>query len=263
MKENKHTFAIAAYKESPYLETAIKSVMSQTVKSDVYIVTGTPNGFIDSLAQAYNISVIINAAKDAQTAAGNWNFALKNAKTDFVTIVHQDDFYEPTYTEKILKKTEGKDPIIIFPEYFEVRNEKRVYKNKILKVKRMMNIGFRLFPRSKFIRKRLLSLGNPICCPAVAFSKKAYTDFEFDDSFIGGCFDWDAWIRLSELDGDFLYVKEPLVGHRIHDETLTSHSIANNERGDDELVIFKKMWPDWIAKVLYKKYCKAAQSNDL
>ena len=32
-----HTFAICAYKESPYLEECIQSLMNQTVKSDILI----------------------------------------------------------------------------------------------------------------------------------------------------------------------------------------------------------------------------------
>ena len=38
-----HTFAICAYKESPYLEECITSLMEQTVKSEIFIATSTPN----------------------------------------------------------------------------------------------------------------------------------------------------------------------------------------------------------------------------
>ena len=45
-KRNDHTFAICAYKESPYLESCIKSVLNQSVKTKVAISTGTPNDYI-------------------------------------------------------------------------------------------------------------------------------------------------------------------------------------------------------------------------
>ena len=51
----KHTFAICAYKESPYLEECIKSLKSQTVKSNIIIVTSTPNQFISDLSEKYHL----------------------------------------------------------------------------------------------------------------------------------------------------------------------------------------------------------------
>ena len=42
VKMNDHTFAICAYKESPYLEECIKSLKNQTIKSNILIATSTP-----------------------------------------------------------------------------------------------------------------------------------------------------------------------------------------------------------------------------
>ena len=46
-----HTFAVCAYKESPYLESCIKSLMSQTVKSNIIVCTSTPCEFIENMAK--------------------------------------------------------------------------------------------------------------------------------------------------------------------------------------------------------------------
>ena len=43
---DKHTFVICAYKESSYLEECIVSLEKQTVKSNILMVTSTPNAFI-------------------------------------------------------------------------------------------------------------------------------------------------------------------------------------------------------------------------
>ena len=51
-----HTFAICAYKESPYLEECITSLMEQTVKSEIFIATSTPNKYIDDIAAKYNLT---------------------------------------------------------------------------------------------------------------------------------------------------------------------------------------------------------------
>ena len=44
-----HTFAICAYKESPYLEECIESLMAQEMKSEIIICTSTPNDYIKNI----------------------------------------------------------------------------------------------------------------------------------------------------------------------------------------------------------------------
>lgn len=41
-----HTFAVCAYKESPYLEECLASLVRQTVSSNRIIVTSTDNDYI-------------------------------------------------------------------------------------------------------------------------------------------------------------------------------------------------------------------------
>ncbi len=262
MSELKHTFAVCAYMENPYLEEAVRSVVNQTIKSDVYISTGTPNSYISNIAAKYNIPVLVNDAKDADTGTSNANFAIRSAKTEFITIVHQDDVYEPQYAEEVLQAADGHNPIIVFTEYYELRNGKRVYSNRLLRVKRLMNIGFRVFPHSRFVRKRVLSFGCSICCPAVTFSKKKCDGFEFDKNY--KCItDWDAWIRLSELKGDFICVNKPLMGHRIHEGSSTTETLSNGIRHNETFEIYKRFWPEWFAKRLIKMYEIGDKSNDL
>ena len=56
-----HTFAVCAYKESPYLESCIKSLISQTVKSNIIVCTSTPCEFIENMARylLFNINFVI------------------------------------------------------------------------------------------------------------------------------------------------------------------------------------------------------------
>ncbi len=70
-----HTFAILAYKESPYLEECIQSVLGQSVKSAVYISTSTPSPYISGLAEKYGLPLYIN-----EKEPGIWQFAAISAK---------------------------------------------------------------------------------------------------------------------------------------------------------------------------------------
>ena len=73
-KRNDHTFAICAYKESPYLEECILSLKNQTVKSNIIMATSTPNEWIQGLAEKYEIPLYINTGEGG--IAQDWNFAL-------------------------------------------------------------------------------------------------------------------------------------------------------------------------------------------
>ncbi|MBR4513519.1 MAG: glycosyltransferase [Lachnospiraceae bacterium] len=256
-----HTFAICAYKESSYLEACIKSLRKQTVKSNIIIATSTPNDLIRGLAEKYELPLFINEGETGIT--GDWNFAYSCADTDLITIAHQDDVYLPDYTEKLLKAMEKcKDPIIYFTDYAELRNGRIVASNKLLKIKRIMLLP--LIPgfsrRSRFIRRRVLSMGNPICCPSVTFYREKCGEKPFDSGFKASC-DWQAWEKLSKLKGTFYYKAKPLMYHRIHEESETSHVLSDTGRTFEDLQMYEKFWPKPIARFLAKKYSKSEESN--
>ena len=166
----KHSFVICAYKESPFLEECIQSLEKQTVKSTIKMVTSTPNEYIADMAKKHNIELIVNEGQGG--IVQDWNFGYKQIDTPYVTIAHQDDVYFPEYTETLLKEFErSKHPLIFFTDYWELRNGEYVKENKLLKVKRIMLIPLktRLFFNSRFVRRRILSFGSPICCPSVGY----------------------------------------------------------------------------------------------
>ena len=260
-RESQHTFVVCAYGESPYLKECVQSLMAQTVKSQILIATSTPNDLIQGVANEFSLPVYVNEGEKGIT--GDWNFAMSCADTKYVTIAHQDDLYESTYLEKILSKAEkSKRPIVIFSEYYEIRNGERVEKNRLLQIKKMMNFGFRVSSKSKWMRLRVLSLGNSICCPSVTFCADACKGFLFDAQFRFAC-DWDAWDRLAREQGAFLYIPERLMGHRIHEDSETTKQTAGSRRSEEEYTMFCRYWPKWIARKLSGFYANGAKSNQL
>ena len=73
--------------------------------------------------------------------------------------------------------------------------------------------------------------------------------------------DWQTWERLSKLDGDFYYDTNILMRHRIHEESETSHLIADNTRSAEDLEMLCKFWPRPVAKIINHFYAKSQQSN--
>lgn len=258
-----HTFAICAYKESPYLEACIRSVKNQTVKGKILIATSTPNSHIQALAAKYNIPYYINRGEGGITQ--DWNFAYAKADTKYITITHQDDIYESRYLEtalRLLKK--AKNPLIFFSDYYEIRDEKKTERNRLLNIKRLMLLPLRLPPLrgSRWVRRRILSLGSPICCPSVLFASENLPKVIFENRY-RACEDWEAWEKISKRRGEFLYAPEPLMGHRIHEDSETTAAIGDNKRSGEEYEMFRKFWPRPVASALLHFYKKGQDSNQL
>ncbi len=268
MKKNEpsardHTFAICAYGESPWLEDCILSLKSQTVKTNIIMATSTPNDHIRALAGKYDIPLFVNGGKGGITQ--DWNFAYTRAETKYVTITHQDDLYEPDYAEKALRMlSRSRCPLIFFSDYYEIRDGETVLENRLLNIKRLMLMPIRLplAERSRWVRRRILSFGSAICCPSVTFAKENLPYAVFRHGF-RACEDWEAWEMISKRKGEFLYCPEPLMGHRIHEDSETSSTIIDNRRSEEEYRMFRKFWPAPVARLLGGQYRKAQDSNRL
>ena len=238
-------------------------MLKQTVKSRVCIATSTPNAHIASLAERYNLPVYINTGEKG--IASDWNFAVSCAKTPLVTIAHQDDVYCPDYTENILMALNHcSQPLISFTDYYELRNGKTVKKNKLLQVKRMLLFPLRakIFWKSRFVRRRILSLGSAICCPSVTLVKDNLRLPVFKNNMKSNI-DWQAWEEISRSKGEFAYVAKPSMKHRIHQESTTSAVLGGCERKKEDLIMYRKFWPGWMAEFIERFYQRAEKSNEL
>lgn len=258
-----HTFVICAYQESPYLEECIQSLLNQTTPGRVLMVTSTYCEYIQKAADKYHLQLQVNTGEHG--IAGDWNFGYDQAETPLVTIAHQDDIYEPVYIERLLALINSSaHPLIAFTDYGELRDGHKVYHSQLLRIKRILlsPLRMKMLRRSKFIRRRSLSFGNGICCPSVMYVRHNLPELIFQTGYQSDL-DWQAWERLSKLDGDFLYCAQRLLLHRIHSGSETSRIIGDNGRKSEDLRMFCKFWPLIIAKPLAKMYSRAEKNNEL
>lgn len=264
MKDKKilHTFVVLAYKESIYLEECIKSVMNQSYKSEVVIATTTDNKYIRNMAKKYKLEVVVG---EHTNIGGDFDFAVSCGKTPLVTVVHQDDLYDYEYAKTIVDEYQRYvGSTIIFTDYYEIRNGKKVFTNLNLKIKRILLFPLRLrwLSRYKFIKRFVLRFGNSICCPAVTFVRKNCPKDIFLSDYKCNV-DWFAWEKLSNLDGRFIYNKNRLMGHRISEESTTTDIIKNGIRTKEDFDIYCKFWPRFIAKFLAGVYKNSEKSNNI
>ena len=90
------------------------------------------------------------------------------------------------YGEKVIEAVnKSNDFIIVYTDYIEDKNGKLERNNINLRIKRLLN---RPMKKQKNwvkikVRRRILSMGNPICCPSVTYNKKAIDENLFDQQF--------------------------------------------------------------------------------
>ena len=263
MNNFSHSFALCAYKDSPYLKDCLQSLAAQTLPSKILIATSTPSAYIEKTAHEFHVPLYVGTH---QSRIGrDWNFAFSHADTDFVTIAHQDDLYEPEYVSSVASyAAQAKNPILLYTDYGELRGENRVFDNRLLRIKRKMNglIKPSFFRRSQFMRGRMLSLGCSICCPSVCLNKKRFPTFYFSETLRSNL-DWDAWYRLSKEAGEFIYIPRALMLHRIHEQSETTSILESGKRNAEDFEMFRRYWPRFIARKLTKLYSSSEKSNRL
>lgn len=252
-----HTFAICAYNESPYLESCIKSLINQTVKSNIILCTSTPNDYINNISKKYNLQVFIRTGKsDIQN---DWNFAYDKAETDYVTIAHQDDVYDSSYVENLIKEIRKYNDILIcITDYMPLKNNligKRDINSRIRRLLRLP-LKSKLLAKSKFIRKMTLSLGNSICCPSVTYNKRILGNDIFK-SKLKFALDWDTFLKIALMNGRFVYIDKPLTNYRIHKDATSKKFIEDKSRIKEDSIMFNKFWPKFLVKFIMIFYKKA------
>ncbi|OUP10061.1 glycosyl transferase family 2 [Collinsella sp. An2] len=258
-----HTFALCAYGASPYLETCIKSLLDQTVKTNILISTSTPNDEITKLSQRYGIPLYVN--EGAPGICHDWNCAMDHCSTPLITIAHQDDVYLPQYAENVLQMMgRAERPLIFFSDYGEIRDGQPCDDNRLLRIKRLLLSPLRIkrFATSKLVRRRVLSCGSAICCPSVTMCVPNLPHPVFVSSMKSNL-DWEAWERLSKLEGSFMYCDKILMRHRIHEGSETSALIRDDTRTSEDLAMLEKFWPRPIARLMNRAYAAGQKSNSL
>lgn len=256
--KNDHTFIICAYKESPYLDKCIQSLLNQTVKSNIVMYTSTPNDYIQDIADKYAIDLY---SKNGGSIGKDWNNAMSFVNTKYMTIAHQDDLYEPKYLEKTMQAFEANEnTLIVFSDYGELTKKGYRLKSTNLTIKRLMLNMMMLAKNNRGWRKFILGFGNPICCPAVSYNLDLLNGFQFNEQ-MKVSLDWYAWYDIANRKGRFQFIPEILMFHRIHEQSETTNMIEDQTRTREDLEMYELFWPKPIAKLINKFYMKSQESN--
>lgn len=261
MDPGDHCFVVPAYGESPHLEACLRSLATQTVKTRLLIATSTPNRHIHALADTYGAPVHVNPQRAG--IGSDWNFALQVAGAPWVTLAHQDDLYLPDFAGRTLHAlSRHPDAVLAFCGCDEIEDGRLRPTSTLIRIKQaLLELAFvgRARASTRFFKTNALRFGCAIPCPAVTVNAKASglrfrTDLKVD-------LDWAAWLELARRPGAFIYVRAPLMRHRVHPDSQTSAAIdAGYRRAEDEALL-RSLWPEVIARAIVVSYRIAYRSN--
>ena len=252
--EHKHVFAICAYKDSPYLESCIRSLLGQRTRSHVILCTSTPSLYIRETARAYGIPVYEREGES--NIRDDWNFAYHMADGELVTIAHQDDVYHKDYVTELLKAYKQYPDMTMFTsDYVIIKNGRLIKDDKMLWIKRLLRLPLRVPALNHLtaVKKLPLMFGNSICCPASTYQKKLLGEPLFVSEY-KFALDWENLLALARRKGRFISVERPLLFYRVHDGATTKECIVNNRRAQEEAEMFGRFWPRPVVKLLMKPY---------
>lgn len=253
-----HTFAVCAYQDSPYLEKCLRSLVEQETPTNIILCTSTPSDYIRNLADWYGIPVYVREGRsDIQE---DWNFAYDMAKTQYVTIAHQDDVYMPDYTKVLFEKIKKyRDMSLFFCSYITLTGTKTDRKARTARVKRLLCLPVSLtgLADRRWVKKSCLCLGNSICCPMVTYNKNIVGQTAFE-SRLKYALDWETFDRIAGKPGRFVYTREPHGYYRVHAGATSAKFIVEMTRRKEaeDREMFGHFWPKWMVNLImifYKK----------
>ncbi len=258
-----HDLMVCAHGDNPYFLACVESLVRQkAARCRVVICTAKITERMASIAADYGL--LIELDPTATSMAANWNHALRKSRARYVTVCHQDDLYSPEYSMRMVECMERHpDAIIGLCGSSELTSEGIRFFGLNLAVKRTLHFlafGFGSVRSTRLARRPLLAFGNPVCCPGVVFRRERIDGFSFDERLKSNL-DWDAWERITRLQGAIAYVRENLVSHRIHADSATTALIANRVRSQEDLAMFSRFWSGRMARFISWLYCLGYLGN--
>ncbi len=258
-----HTFVVPVYGPAPNLAALLGSLQAQEpTAGNIILTTSTPSPALEDLARHFGVSLRINPQR--LDIAADWNFALGSATTDLVTLAHQDDLYEPAYCVRVSALLERHPEAVLgFCDYREHTPGGPRAANLNLRIKRALcqrAFRGRELVSARADKVRLLSLGNPICCPSVMLVRTRLPTFSFPSGYQTNL-DWSAWLELAGRPGGFAYLPEALVSKGVHPGSETTATIASRAREREDRMIFEGLWPAPVARSLAWVYKLGYRAN--
>lgn len=206
------------YNGEAYLEVAFQSLLAQECDDmEVILVDDGSTDRTKEIIESFQTR--LGLQKTYREHAGNWvantNCGVRQARGEYVSILHQDDFWLETRVS-ILRELSKRFPdavLFLHPSWFVDSRGRKIGK---WSCPLPGDLG-RLAPELVFPR---LLVQNFISMPAPLIKRDALLQIGGMDESLWFTPDWKCWLSLSRV-GHWVYYGEPLSCFRIHSQSQT------------------------------------------
>ena len=215
-------------------------VLEQTLDSVILNITPEIEVLISDNASTDNSQTIIEKyrkhknvqlfyQKDTIPMSQHWNYVGRKAKGEWVIILSSDDVLEPNTIEKLLAAISNTKAKAIFFEYDFLENGIKKAKTPFY------DHTAEIFGIEQF---KVFLKGNNFPLSACMFKRELMDRVDWFNDELVFCTDWHAWLKLCEASKHIVYIKEPLLLYRYHQDNET-HRCVENLTALDEVILMK------------------------
>lgn len=217
----KLSICIPAFKRVEYLERLLDSIAGQTFKDFEVVITDDSNdASVADLIEKYDSSIsnlIYHKNEQVMGTPENWNEAIKRANTEWIKIMHDDDWFSSENSLKQFAKAIDDNPQanFIFSAYNNFLGQKKI-KGMLLS-----GINKSLLGRSVFYLFKEQFIGNPSC---TLVRKDNNIDY---DKRLKWVVDFDYYIRYLLVHKNFFYIDKALINVGLNEDQVTKYTFRN------------------------------------
>jgi glycosyltransferase involved in cell wall biosynthesis len=224
---------IPCFNHGRYLAEAVESVLAQTY-SEVELVVVNDGSTDDTKAVASSFGERIRYLEhENRGLCASRNRAIEETESEYIAFLDADDRWQPEKLARQIPLLEA-DPRVGLVHTDGLICTEQGVGERILAAAEPSSLSGELFER--------LLLGNPILGPSVVARRSCLDKVGLFDENLGGCGDWDLWLRICRR-WKAAYVAEPLLLYRRHTEAV-SMSEDHDYMLADSLRVLDKAFAD-------------------
>ncbi len=222
------SICIPTYNTARYLPTAIESVLSQDFEDyELVICDDVSSDETPEICRSYKDSRLRYLRFETNAKqAGNFNRCLDEARGEFITLLHADDFFLPGFLSDRVERL-SRDPRLGF-----VFGAVRVVdaEGAETSTSRQWPLD-RTFAPAELLESLLF--GCIVCPPSMMVRRECQQRAGLFRTDLTWGHDWEWAIRLAE-NWAVSYASEPLAAYRVHDASGTAEQLDAAKNGYQE-----------------------------
>jgi glycosyltransferase involved in cell wall biosynthesis len=246
------TVIIPNYNGSRFLESLFNSLMAQTYSNfqTIFIDDGSSDDSV-AIAKTYigKLPSFEIREYENEGIAANWNRAFDLVETEYFTLLHCDDAYEPDYLTAMIELMDkyptaaiGHCCVSIISEFDEVKF------SVIDSYKEVNFFPTEVLARSIVDEFNTLLRGSYINCPSVIYRSSLAKKVGKFSSELHQTLDWDYWFRVLIGGYHIVGLRQRLFRYRRHSSNASVINSKNLKRYSEELGTFTWAADQGLAK---------------